>query len=112
MKNTNMMKDARRLCDERILDRYVPGRVSLSWQEFCNLSLKQKANIVNKRKRFLELEEEVAIPVVGMDVRIYGKTKKGVKLFAGKIKSVDLKMDKKNCHALWKWQLTLAKQKT
>ena len=33
--------------------------------------------------------------MVGMDVRIYGKTKKGVKLFAGKIKSVDLKMDKR-----------------
>ena len=30
-----------------------------------------------------------------MDVRIYGRTKKGVQLFAGKIKSVDLKMDKK-----------------
>ena len=92
---SNMMRDARRLRNEGILDRYVPGRVSLSWQEFCNLSLKQKTNIVNKRKRFLEIEEEVAIPWVGMDVRIYGRTKKGVQLFAGKIKSIDLQMDKR-----------------
>lgn len=40
------------------------------------------------------MEEEVAISVVGINVRIYGRTKKGGKLFAGKIKSVDFKMDK------------------
>ena len=61
MKSINIVKDARR----------INTRMRLAeWQDFCNLSLKQKMNIVNKRKRSLELEEEV-----------------GVKLFGGKIKS-------------------------
>ena len=95
MKNSNMMKDARRLWKEGILNRYEPGRVSFSWQEFCKLGLKQKTNIVNKRKRFLELKEEVPILAVGMMVRIYGRTNEGVKLLAGKITKIDLKMDKR-----------------
>ena len=30
LKNSNMIKDARRLCKEGILNRYEPGRVSFS----------------------------------------------------------------------------------
>ena len=94
--NSNMMKDARRLWKEGILNRCEPGRVSFSWQEFCKLSLKQKTNIVNKRKQFLELKVAAPIPAVGMTVRIlYGRTNEGVKLLAGEITKIDLNMNKR-----------------
>ena len=93
LENSNMMKGAQRLWSERISNRYEPGRVSFFCQEFCKLSLKQKPNVVNKRKIFLELKEEAPIPAVGMMVRIYGQTKEGLKLLVGKITKIDLKMD-------------------
>ena len=43
----------------------------------------------------MELKEEAPIPAVGMMFRIYGRTNEGVKLLAGKIIKVDLKMDKR-----------------
>ena len=86
------MKDAKRLHEAGILNRASNGSIGFTWGGFCKLNLKRTTNIVNKRKRFLELKEDEAIPEKGMGIRIYQETSDGVEVITAKIKQADLDM--------------------
>ena len=93
IKNMNMMKDTRKLRDEGILDRHVPGRVSLSCIVAGLLQFKSQAK--NEHRTYSEQTEKLSGTVEEEAT-----------------KSVDLKMDKKRPSCVVKMAAAAGTRKT